>query len=170
MRLRINRASNAIHITQRKSTQMKKQLLLATVAISMVPFAGTANAQFYGAPRYGPRPYLQPYVRYAPAPVYVNPPVYAGPRGPNPLDFFGAFLSAIPMIAGAAQPQPYPQCQAAAPMQTQYDPCDPNIYLEEKRVTKQEVEAAMQIFCSEHGSMMICLKIERLMREQQGRP
>jgi hypothetical protein len=124
-----------------------KRLVLATAAALL--FTQSAGAQ----PRYNESyPYYGvPRLRYAPPPQYQ--------RGPTPLDFLGAFLGAIPI-----QPQPY-AAPCRVPQTTQYDPRDPNLYLEEKRVTKQEVEDAMRIFCSEHGSMMICLKIERMMRE-----
>jgi hypothetical protein len=137
-----------------------KKLLLSAVAVLVL--GQPADAQPYRAPYYP-----QPYARYAPPPYAYR----SQPRGPNPLDFFGAFLSAIPMIAGAAPLQrdyqpPRTQPSYQPPQtQTQYDPRDPNLYLEEYRVTKQEVEAAMQWFCSEHGETVICRKIENMMRQ-----
>jgi hypothetical protein len=107
---------------------MKKLLLSATVAILMVQSVDAAYAQYW-PPRgtqphgryapYGPRPYGPPYA-YAYRPQE--------PRGPNPLDFFGAFLGAIPMIAGAIPPQPYypPPPQYQTPQtQTQTIPATP---------------------------------------------
>jgi hypothetical protein len=97
-------------------------------------------------------------------------PYYQRQRGPNPLDFFGAFLNAIPMIAPPPayyQPPPPPYYQQPPqyqPQPTYVDPRDPNLYLEEYRVTKQEVEAAMQQYCSDHPTTIICRKIGEIMR------
>lgn len=127
---------------------MRKQLLLAA-ALVLAPSAD-ALAQCCGQ-----RP----------------PPYYQRQRGPNPLDFFGAFLNVIPMIAPPPPyyqpPPPYyppPQYQPPPPQPTYVDPRDPNLYLEEYRVTKQEVEAAMQQYCSDHPTTIICRKIGEIMR------
>ena len=146
---------------------MNKPLLAATVALSMLS-ADAASAQ---SPNY--RPHVQSY-RYTPqyAPRYAPPPYAYAPqpqRGPNPLDFLGAFFGTLPIGPPPGPPPSYPS-QAPPyqqPPQAQYDPRDPNTFLEDYRVTRQEVEAAMQIFCSEHGEAVVCQKIENLMRQQR---